>query len=175
MQNRRTTSKIHQSLAALVLLCLAQSGFAAQTTSTMRIGAQVAGSCAITTTQDIDFGVLIAGTAATYDVTGVIMYACTNGVRGDLALNGGSTSGDVMNRAMQSTAGDQLIYQLYTGKKFSTIFGDGSGASETVRAHPGNGFGKPRTTDIMARITDADLQGVDTGSYLDTITVTFSF
>lgn len=163
-------------LAAIISSVIqSESLYAAQDSTTFEVRAQIEATCLIVSTQDIDFGTLIANTQAEYDLRGRIRYACSNGIRGRFFLDGGTTNGDVLDRAMQATDGSLLPYQLYTNRRYNRIWGDGTGASRSVRSAPGRGLDRPRNRNIFARILDTDLVNTVPGSYSDTITLTFEF
>jgi len=165
-------------LSAVALLAMAAfvpSNHAAQDSNTLEVNAQIQTSCEIVSTNDADFGVLVAGTATEYDNNARIRYACTNGIRGRLSLDGGSTNGDIFNRAMRSASGDTLNYQIYTNGNYNRIWGDGTGASRNPRSLPGRGMNRPRNRNVFVRILDSDVENANPGDYTDTVTVTFTF
>ncbi len=80
-------------------------------------------------------------------------------------------SGSFVPRAMQSTGGDTLNYNLYSTASMSTIWGDGGGSSSVQTAFVTKDM--PWNATLFGRIPAQ--QNVRAGSYSDTITVTIDF
>lgn len=170
-----------KSITALFTCALSAGLFvqnidAAQSSTNFDVQAEVLATCKIESiVSDIDFGILIPGSATEYDARGRFSYACTTGIRGRFSLDGGTTMNNVLDRAMQGADGSMLKYQLYTNTNYRRIWGDGTGASRTVRSGLGRGMDRPRNRNIFARVLDTDLQNVNTGAYSDTVTINFDF
>jgi spore coat protein U-like protein len=78
-------------------------------------------------------------------------------------------SGSFAQRQLQRTGGpDRLAYNLYTTPSFSTVWGDGSGGSQTQSSMVTRDM--PFTATIYGRIPAS--QNVSAGGYTDVITVT---
>jgi spore coat protein U-like protein len=68
-----------------------------------------------------------------------------------------------------------LQYNLYTTAAFTTVFGDGSGASQT-EAGTGAGVATAVSFTVFGQLPDnATNQAVVPGAYTDTITVTVTY
>ena len=135
-------------------------------------------SCSVTTTHVV-FGSYNPLTSGNTDSTGSVRVSC-GGVAGllipyqiDITRGGGASYGA---RRMNSGA-NQLAYNLYTDNTYLTIWGDGSGGSQSV---PGGilldvlGLSPPQTHWIYGRIPGAQTTAVP-GGYVDTITVTVTY
>ena len=133
------------------------------------VTATVLDNCFVSAT-DLAFGNYApgSGTAATASTT--LQVTCTPSLAYTIALNGGTTTGTVAARAMKDSGTNQLTYGLYTTNGYATIWGDGTGSTQTV-AGTGNGSAKPHT--VYGRIPAS--QFVPAGSYSDRITVTVSY
>lgn len=87
---------------------------------------------------------------------------------------GPGASGDQLNRAM-SNGGDALAYNLFTDAARTTIWGDGTGGSNTVSFSYALSLIFSRTDDfpIYGRLPAG--QNVSVGAYSDTLVVTVQF
>ena len=69
------------------------------------------------------------------------------------------------------SAGNSLVYNLYTDNTYGTVWGDGLGGTATVGI-AGTGIGNIGTTTVFGRIPLAAAQAAITGVYTDTVLVT---
>ena len=99
------------------------------------------------------------------DAAGNVQYLCTSPVRVGISAGG---SGTFASRTMQSGA-SSLAYNLYSDAARTQVWGDGTGGSgaPTVAA------GLFQSVPIYGRIPAG--QDVGTGSYSDSLVVTFTF
>jgi spore coat protein U-like protein len=98
------------------------------------------------------------------DAAGQIQYLCTSPAR--VAISAG-TSGNFASRTMQS-GGAILTYNLYTDAARTQVWGDGTGGSSAPTV-----AGFFQSVPIYGRVPGR--QDVGTGSYSDSLVVTFIF
>ncbi len=151
--------------AGLLAGCPAWAGTA---TTTFNVTATVLQSCAVSAS-DLAFGSYDAGSGAPVTATTILQVTCTNALAYAVALDGGTTTHDPVNRAM-SDGTHNLTYGLYTTSGYGTIWGDASAGTSTVS---GNGSGMAQPLTVYGRIPTA--QFVTPGSYADRVTVTVTY
>lgn len=119
---------------------------------------------------DISFGTTTT-LASLINATGTVQANCTLGAAYTIAMNGGSTTGNIANRRMAKVgAGANSIgYQLYRNSARTTIWGDGV----TGTVSPGTGTGANQNITVYARVPAQATPPVD--DYQDTITVTMTY
>jgi spore coat protein U-like protein len=103
--------------------------------------------------------------------TGTVTYQCGNKDHDiQISLSTGS-SGSYSNRTLTRSS-EPLNYNLYIDAAFATIWGDGTGGTDTYTNH-----NPPNGTDVNLTIYGRILaqQDVSVGSYADTIVVTVNF
>lgn len=131
-------------------------------------------SCTVTTT-GVAFGSYDPIASVNNDSAGSIRVRCTllAALAGSYTIalsTGGAPSFDLRRMA---NGGSLLRYNLYTDAARSQIWGDGTGATQTVT----NGFlallAVDQTTSVYGRIPAG--QNVAAGSYADTVVVTITF
>jgi spore coat protein U-like protein len=130
--------------------------------------AQLGLNCSISTTPVVfgDYNVLAAAPKTT---TGTVMYQCTLGVGIIVTLSRGSSSA-FDPRTMRNGA-EVLNYNLYREATFQSIWGDGTGGSQTYTALATVLF--PATVTVYARLPAG--QNVAAGSYNDSVVATIIF
>ncbi len=128
------------------------------------------GSVCTVTAADIDFGDT-ASLATAINGTGSLQVSCTSGAGYTIAMDGGTTTGNIANRRMDKVgAGTGSIgYQLYRDLARTQIWGNG--ATGTVQ--PGTGTGTIQTIPVFARVPSQATPAAD--DYLDVVTVTLSY
>lgn len=102
--------------------------------------------------------------------TRILRVRCTGNGTLTVALSTGKSNSYTPRYMISATSSDQLDYNLYTNPAHSSIWGDGTGGSQTVsRAFNNN------TVNLFAYGQIAALQDVAPGRYTDHITATVSF
>lgn len=124
----------------------------------------LAASCTVSSS-GVAFGAYDPTDAADTRGTGTVRLSCDASVSASVALSGGG--GSTIDHAM-SNGVSQLGYALYADAQRSTIWGDGTGGSQTV-SFDGTAVDHAIYGAIPAR------QRVTAGSYTDTITLTVSY
>jgi spore coat protein U-like protein len=138
-------------------------------TTQFNVTATVLNNCAVSAS-DLAFGNYSASSATPVTATTSLSVTCTANLAYSVALDGGTTTGQVDARAMTDGNSHQLTYGLYTTGSYSTLWGDGTGSSAAV---PGTGTGTAQSLTVYGRIPAA--QYVAAGSYADRVTVTVSY
>ncbi|MDJ0813869.1 MAG: spore coat U domain-containing protein [Woeseiaceae bacterium] len=161
------------------LLLVAVAGFAfaddanAQATQNISVSATVPNFCIFDGTSEtaMAFDLSNVATAVSdFDATTTLRWRCSNGFNTSIEIDGGTTTGNVDNRAMSSGT-DTLNYNLFTDNTYSQIWGDDTGASARV-AIAGTGMGNVTDSVVYGRVLLADGQAAEPGAYTDTVVVT---
>lgn len=128
------------------------------------------------TVTNLNFGSYNPALSVPLDSTFGVTLSCANGFFSNFAtlppmsisLSSGR-SGNYSSRTM--TGASKLRYQIYTDSTFTTVWGNGTGATQTISAGS-NGL---NSQTIYGDGEIAPLQFVSPGAYSDTITVTVSY
>ncbi|MCC8401576.1 spore coat protein U domain-containing protein [Paraburkholderia sp. MMS20-SJTN17] len=167
----RATLHLSKLLAIAALAAIAASAQAQTTaTTTFQVRITIQGTCLISSATDIDFGTQLSA-ASTYSQTGTINVQCTNGLPFTLGLNGGTVTGDVNARAMESTAGTRIPYTLSHDSTGTNWGNDAPSWYSGTGTGIGPGYNIPLT--VYATATVGGTEPV--GQYLDTVTATISY
>ena len=126
-----------------------------------------AAKCTITTTP-IAFGIYNVFSAAPVDSVGSLLFDCIGAKTVSIAISQGQ-SGRFQPRTLKSGT-ESLYYNLFLDAARSTVWGNGSGGTETYITDPGK---DPVNVTIYGRIPPE--QDVTFGSYADSVTVTINF
>ncbi|MGI9303617.1 MAG: Csu type fimbrial protein [Gammaproteobacteria bacterium] len=162
---------------ALLGACLfsATVPHAATDNGNLSIGAKITDACVIDSVSDMNFGTINSGTATNYDTTSAIRWRCQRGTVAIATLNGGTTAGDVFDRAMAGPGGSTLAYQIYVTAPRTLIWGDRRGTYAYWVFGRGMGPADQGSLTAYGRITNADLSTAGPGSYSDVVTLTLNF
>jgi spore coat protein U-like protein len=116
------------------------------------------------------FGTYDVFTTAPLDSTSGLAFDCNGGARNvSISISRGQAGSYVPRKLKKGT--ESLNYNLFLDAARTTIWGDGSGASETYfNRNPPNSY---VVVPIYARVTAE--QDVSAGTYADTVTVTINF
>ncbi len=140
----------------------------------------VAGLCTCTVaTTNVAFGTYSPLAFGNTDTTGTIKVDC-GGVVGllipfNIALSAGS-SGTYANRQMKSGS-NALAYNVYTDASYTSVWGDGSSATQMVSAGvtlDALGLAPGQTFYVYGRIPGRQITAVP-GSYADSLNVTVTY
>ena len=126
-----------------------------------------AAKCNIATTP-IAFGTYNVFSAAPVDSVGSLLFDCTGVRTVSIAISQGQ-GGSFQPRELKSGA-ESLYYNLFLDAARSSVWGNGSGGTQTYVANPGR---DPVNVTIYGRIPPE--QDVSFGSYADSVTVTINF
>jgi spore coat protein U-like protein len=164
--------KIH---AMTLILGAVAAGIAdsATTTTTFAVTSKLLATCAATAAP-LAFGAYTPGGGAVAN-NSTINVKCTKNTPYTVALNGGTTGGGTVAQRLMAFGANTLQYNLYTTGAFTTVFGDGSGASKT-EAGTGAGIATAVAFTVFSQLPDNAInQAAVPGSYTDTITVTVTY
>jgi spore coat protein U-like protein len=130
--------------------------------------AQLGLNCTISTTP-VAFGDYNVLSSTPKTTTGTVTYQCTLGVNIIVTLGRGSSSA-FDPRTMRNGA-EVLNYNLYREAAYQTIWGDGTGGTQTYTALATVLF--PTTVTVYGRLPAG--QNVAAGSYTDSVVATIIF
>jgi spore coat protein U-like protein len=142
------------------------SASATTATATFAVSTTVTNSCTISAAA-LTFA---AYTGALDQASTTLTVKCTNNGDYSVALNQGSTTGGTVTTRLMANGSYTLGYSLYTSNAYSTIWGDGSGSTQTVS---GVGTGANQTLTVYGQIPANE--ATTSGNYTDTITATISY
>ncbi|HEX8401525.1 MAG TPA: spore coat U domain-containing protein [Allosphingosinicella sp.] len=148
----------------------AAPAFAADASSTLSVSANVTSNCAVSTTP-LAFGNVDVTTGAAVNGTGGLSVTCTNGTAWSAAADqGAGTGADLVTRKL-ANGSNLLDYRLYIDSNRSEVWGDGADSTSTFID---TGTGSAQSKTIYGRIL-AGQNGVTSGAYADTVTVTVTY
>lgn len=126
-------------------------------------------TCNITNISPVNFGNYDVANNIPTDSTGSVTILCEKNTNIEIFLDRGLYSTNFSTRNMKhASLNEFLSYNLYTNQGRTTIWGDGTGGSSTVKNKINKN--KPETFIIYGRIFP--MQNVSVGSYEDRIIVT---
>lgn len=160
-------------LGTIAAATMASPSFAASTTTTFTVKANVAGNCSFNI-NNIDFGTYVQNTEMTL-AANVISVNCSTGTTYTITLNNGSNVSGVQRR--MNNAGVYIPYQLYTDNTYSTIW-NGTQIGTTQGVGQPTGTGTAGTGSATAHTIYAKTQAVTasrSGDYTDLITATINY
>lgn len=172
--SKRHSSKLAYSFfgaAASCALSLGASSAMAQSSAndTFNVTATVVDACLITA-NDLSFGNYNSLSGADLDASSTLDVTCSNGTSYDIELDAGTTTGGAISARLMTDGSNTLGYNLYTTTGRTTVWGDGTGASQTIS---GTGSGSSQSLNVYGRITAG--QTVPIGSYSDAVKATINF
>jgi spore coat protein U-like protein len=165
-----------RKLYAISLIAGAMAaGFAgaATTSTTFAVTSSLLATCSATATS-LAFSAYTPGGGNVAN-NGTVSVKCTKNTPFTVALNRGTTAGGTIAQRLMAFGANTLQYNLYTTAAFATVFGDGTGASQT---EPGTGAGVATAVafTVFGQLPDnATNQAAVPGAYTDTITVTVTY
>ncbi len=162
-----------QAMTLILGAAIAGLSQAATTTTNFAVTATVNSTCSATATA-LGFGAYVPG-AGTLANNSTISVKCTKNTPYTVALNAGATSGGTVAQRLMGSGTNRLQYNLFTTAGFATVFGDGSGTSQT-EAGTGAGVATANAITVYGQLPDnATNQAAVPGAYTDTITVTITY
>lgn len=153
-------------VAVLALAFAPISASATTATATFAVSTTVTNACTISGAA-LTFG---AYTGVLDNASTTLTVKCTNNGDYTVALNAGQTTGGTVTTRLMANGTNTLGYSLYTSNAYSTIWGDGTGSTQTVS---GVGSGANQTLTVYGQIP-ANEASVS-GTYTDTITATITY
>jgi spore coat protein U-like protein len=165
-----------RKLYAISLIAGAMAaGFAgaATTSTTFAVTSSLLATCSATATS-LAFSAYTPG-AGNVANNSSVSVKCTKNTPFTVALNRGTTAGGTIAQRLMAFGANTLQYNLYTTAGFATVFGDGTGASQT-EAGTGAGVATAVAFTVFGQLPDnATNQAAVPGAYTDTITVTVTY
>lgn len=156
----------------LFLLCLC---------NTPSLWALCAGSTCTLSSTSSNFGSYAPLTGIQAITTNTIVASCQSALpisSCSLTLSLSKGSGNYSKRKM-GTGGDTLEYNLYTSSSYTTIFGDGTGGSQSQTKSCTSIQNKPPYNCTMSFVVYGKIPGglssTKTGNYIDNITATANY
>jgi spore coat protein U-like protein len=172
METNRLAAAAQAALVVAAALASAAAP-AATTTATLSVQATLVDTCLISATP-LTFPTYLAGGGAVTG-TATISVICTKNAQYGVGLNTGSTAGTTYTQRLLANAGNTLQYNLYTSNTYSTVWGDGSGATQIVSGNAA-GFGTPISLTVYGEVPDsAANRAAPPGAYSDTILVVLTY
>ena len=128
-----------------------------------------AAKCGVTATSVV-FGAYNVFSVAPIDSTGTISINCSGNARNVAITISSGQSGSYGARTLRK-AGEALAYNLYVDANRSTVWGNGSGGSQSYVVNPPNNVDVDLT--VYGRVPPS--QDISAGAYADSVTVTVNF
>ncbi|MDG1494466.1 MAG: spore coat U domain-containing protein [Porticoccaceae bacterium] len=175
----KTKLKLKLAIASAIVagaMGLSATSYAATTTGSMAVTAEVAMSCAITT-GEMAFGTYDPTSTTALDATATITSTCTSGGATIMTMGKGSnylpTSTDAipLRRMSDGAAGDfpqMLDYHLYSDSAGGTVWGNTDSTGKAITA-----TGTAQAITVYGQITAQ--QSVSEASFSDSVLVTLSY
>ena len=171
-------TKLKLAIASAIVagaMGLSATSYAATTTGSMAVTAEVAMSCAIST-GPMAFGTYDPTSTTALDATATITSTCTSGGATIMTMGQGSwysgTSNDAIPmREMSDETGDfpqKLAYHLYSDSAGGTVWGNTPGTGKAITA-----TGSAQAITVYGQITAQ--QSVSEASFSDSVLVTLSY
>lgn len=170
---KRTLGGLPLALSAGLLFSLAaaQPAQAAETASTLDVGATVTANCVVGTTA-LAFGDVDVTSGQNVDGAGGLSVTCTTGTAWAASADaGGGTGASLAVRKMASGA-NLLNYALYTDGARTSVWGDGVGGTSSTIS--GTGSGSAQASTIYGRVASGQTS-LPAGSYADVVAVTVTY
>lgn len=140
----------------------------------LNISAKFVGTCQLSANA-LSFGTTIPSPiTSNVPATGAIIATCSNNTQYTIALNFGSTTGATCAARKMAAGTNTINYNLFQDSTYSTIWGDGSGAS--CQSKTGLGSGAAQSIAVYGLIPGTPTQTpVKDQVYTDMVTVTMTF
>lgn len=151
----------------------ASAAWAATTSTTFQVTANIVKNCVIDSASALGFGAYDPIAATPLDNSSTIVVRCTKSTAFDIGLNAGIGAGATVTTRKMSNGAETLDYSLFTTAARTTVWGNTVGADTVADVGLGLGAGKTITKTVFGRIPAA--QDAAPGDYTDTITVTVTF
>lgn len=156
--------------ATATTLMLTSPAQADTVSSNLNVSATVTKACTVTTSP-VAFGNIDTRSGSNVDATGGLSVTCTSGTSWSADADVGGGSGATLATRKMTSGSDILNYALYTDSSRSTVWGDGSGTSDTIDS---TGTGTVQTITIYGRVPGGQT-AAPAGSYADVVAVTVTY
>jgi spore coat protein U-like protein len=167
-----TLKNTQRAMLAAGLMAATAGAFAATTTTTFQVTANVAAQCNVTTA-DLAFGA-VDPLGGNVDQTTTVTVKCTKNSPYTVGLNAGTTTGATIAQRLMANGSDTMDYNLYTNAARTTIWGN-SAVAPTWVSGTGAGMGNAQVLTVYGRVPTGQTN-LAVGSYTEpTITVTVTY
>jgi spore coat protein U domain-containing protein, fimbrial subunit CupE1/2/3/6 len=154
-------------------LIAATSAFAATTTTTFQVTANVAAQCSVTALPILAFGV-VDPLGGNVDQTTTVTVKCTKNSPYTVGLNAGTTTGATIAQRLMANGADTMQYNLYTDAARTNVWGNTAAAPSWVSG-TGAGLGTGQVLTVYGRVPTGQTN-LAVGNYSEpTITVTVTY
>src|ERR1700736_1938367 len=171
MKSMFTIKSTQRALLAAGLIA-ATSAFAATTTTTFQVTANVAAQCNVSAA-NLAFGV-VDPLGGHVDQSTTVTVKCTKNSAYTVGLNAGATAGATIAQRLMANGADTMQYNLYTDAARSTVWGNSAAAPAWV-AGTGAGLGTAQVLTVYGRVPSGQTN-LAVGSYTETaVTVTVTY
>ncbi len=168
MLNSKNRFKLKVTVAAVCLLPLVSTSFAATTTSTMPVQVTITASCVINSTSTLNFGSQGA-LVGNVDNSATVQVQCTNTTPFNIGLDAGLGLGATTSVRKMSSGGNTVNYALYSDSGRTINWGNTVG-TDTVA---GTGTGASQSYTVYGRVPPQTTPAP--GTYTDTVNVTVTY
>lgn len=172
MESTFTRKNLQRALLAAGLIVASAGAFAATTTTTFQVTANVAAQCNVSAA-NLAFGAVdpIGGNV---DQTTTVTVKCTKNSPYTVGLNAGTTTGATIAQRLMANGADTMQYNLYTDAARSTVWGN-SAVAPTWVSGTGAGLGTAQVLTVYGRVPSGQTN-LAVGTYTETaVTVTVTY
>jgi spore coat protein U-like protein len=167
-----TRKNTQRALLAAGLMAATAGAFAATTTTTFQVTANVAAQCNVSAV-NLGFGA-VDPIGPNVDQTTTVTVKCTKNSPYTVGLNAGTTTGATIAQRLMANGADTMQYNLYTDAARTTIWGN-SAVAPTWVSGTGAGLGTAQVLTVYGRVPTGQTN-LAVGSYTEpTITVTVTY
>jgi spore coat protein U-like protein len=169
---KRFTLRNTQCALLAAGLIAATSAFAATTTTTFQVTANVAAQCNVSAA-NLAFGV-VDPLGGNVDQSTTVTVKCTKNSAYTVGLNAGATAGATIAQRLMANGADTMQYNLYTDAGRTTVWGNSAAAPAWVSG-TGAGLGTAQVLTVYGRVPTGQTN-LAVGSYTETaVTVTVTY
>lgn len=170
MKSSFTRKNLQRALLAAGMITVTVGSFAASTTTTFQVTANVAAQCNVSAA-NLAFGA-VDPLGGNVDQTTTVTVKCTKNSAYTVGLNAGATSGASIAQRLMANGSETMQYNLFTDAARATIWGNSAGSWV---AGTGAGLGTAQVLTVYGRVPTGQT-GLAVGSYTETailVTVTY--
>lgn len=161
----KTKNLIRGAIALALATSFASHAAPPPDLTTMTIQASVPGVCRVQNAGVLDFGEVDNQQGNDTDMSADFEWRCTKGTTGTVTIDDGGSR--FMTSATTST---DLPYELYMDAGRSARWDTASGIDVS-----GSGMNAPAPLSVYGRVTSADAEAADPGSYQDVVTLSITW
>ena len=172
MKSMFTLKTTQRALLAAGLMAATAGAFAATTTTTFQVTANVAAQCNVSAV-NLAFGA-VDPLGGNVDQTTTVTVRCTKNSAYTVGLNAGTTTGATIAQRLMANGSETMQYNLFTDAARSIIWGN-SAVAPTWVSGTGAGLGTAQVLTVFGRVPTGQTN-LAVGSYTETaITVTVTY